>query len=527
VDRPNWWIRLTGAWSAWRVVVVVVLAASAAILSYPAAADYFSRLEHQGEVFEYIEDTQERSLEDNEAELAAAHRYNEMLPNGPLRDPYVIDTDGRPIELGLGRESYNTTLAFGDGRTMGRLTIPSIKVDLPIFHDTDKASLDAGVGHLYGSGLPVGGTGVHSVLTAHSGVVGSTLFTDLHKVALGEVFQISILTEVYTYQVETIEVVDPDEVTSLRQVPGRDLVTLVTCTPIGVNTQRLRVTGTRVPNPPETSRADHDFTAPLVAAPSLPWWPAPVPLTALAAIAATRLPSRRRSAASPTSAGPWIEITARGRPPELKAWQERRDRVLGGQIDVARPPTAPSVWQRYSSVARAQLYMRTRGVPAVYTWTLRDALATSLAVSAYAFPTEQAARDDARYWIAHADQLRSWIEPGHHHHTTWYAGPRADQPVALQVPVSSGQDTVVRARAALWTLVQLSRTEAVTITTTALPTKTGRCRRGAKAGAAKQGGVKERTAKQRTAKQGVAKQRTIKQSATKQRSATAVAAPAH
>lgn len=129
---------------------------------------------------------------------------------------------------------------------MGYVDIPSIGVSLPIYHYTTDDVLSKGVGHLYGTSLPVGGENTHSVITGHRGLPSSKLFTDLDKVKVGDVFSIYVLGEELDYQVDQIDIVLPDEISSLSIEPGKDLVTLVTCTPYGVNTHRLLVRGHRI-----------------------------------------------------------------------------------------------------------------------------------------------------------------------------------------------------------------------------------------------------------------------------------------
>ncbi|MDO5399905.1 MAG: class C sortase [Eubacteriales bacterium] len=142
-------------------------------------------------------------------------------------------------------EGYADILNISDG-VMGYLKIPKIHVSLPIYHGTEEAVLRKGVGHLPGSAFPIGGKGNHAVLTGHTGLPSARLLTDLSELAEGDGFTVSILGQELAYQVTAIRVVRPDEGDALTPVPGEDLVTLVTCTPYGINSHRLLVTGTRV-----------------------------------------------------------------------------------------------------------------------------------------------------------------------------------------------------------------------------------------------------------------------------------------
>lgn len=143
-------------------------------------------------------------------------------------------------------ESYDSLLNIrGDG-IMGYVEIPAIGVELPIFHGTEETTLDRGVGHLLGSSLPVGGIGTHCVLTGHSGLAGQKMFSDLNKLKKGDVFYLKTLDETLAYMVLDINTVLPEDTSKLAIDPNRDSVTLVTCTPYGINTHRLLVRGERI-----------------------------------------------------------------------------------------------------------------------------------------------------------------------------------------------------------------------------------------------------------------------------------------
>ncbi|WP_228479748.1 class C sortase [Microbacterium abyssi] len=241
------------------------------VLLYPSAASWFSARVHATAVNGYVHDV--AALDDDVVQgvLAAAHEYNDRLPDGPLRDPYALDADGSQSEIAGGRDGYEQLLGGLPGDVMARIRIPTIAVDLPVFHGTDENTLAQGAGHLYGSGLPVGGEGTHSVLTAHSGLVNSTLFTDLHELQLGDVFTVTVLNEVLYYSVDQILTVEPNQTDALRQIAGGDYVTLVTCTPIGINSHRLLVRGERI-EPPAAGSIDRVAVTDDVIDPGFPWW---------------------------------------------------------------------------------------------------------------------------------------------------------------------------------------------------------------------------------------------------------------
>jgi len=182
---------------------------------------------------------------DVDAELEKAYEYNEELLPSILPDSFA------EAEANGTDETYMSLLNTNGDGIMGYIQIPSINVKLPIFHTTSEEVLQIGVGHLEGSSLPVGGENTHSVLSAHRGLPSATLFTDLDKVQIGEDFFIIIMGEYYAYEVDQIEVVEPDDTSLLQVEDGQDLCTLITCTPYGVNTQRLMVRGHRVPYTPE------------------------------------------------------------------------------------------------------------------------------------------------------------------------------------------------------------------------------------------------------------------------------------
>lgn len=161
---------------------------------------------------------------------------------------------------------------------MGYIDIDAIGVELPIYHGTDAAVLNVAVGHLEGSSLPVGGAGTHCVLSAHRGLPSARLFTDLDKLKLGDTFKITVLNRLITYEVDQILIANPDEVDALAIEEGADYCALLTCTPYGINTQRLLVRGRRVENaaekpavhvPADMVQIDPLVVTPAVAAPML------------------------------------------------------------------------------------------------------------------------------------------------------------------------------------------------------------------------------------------------------------------
>lgn len=258
-------------WSALNTVVVLCALLGGGVLAYPGAATWFSDRAHRVENDLYLDAATGLDPAERDRILDAAHEYNDNLPLGPLRDPYVLNASGEAVSLDEGRADYQRQLVLGDAAPMARLTVPAIGVDLPIYHGTDDATLARGVGHLYGSALPVGGTGTHAVLTAHSGFVQATLFDDLHRLDVGDHIVVTVLGEEVVYRVDQTLVTLPDESEPLRQVPGHDYLTLITCTPTGVNTHRLLVRGERI-DTRASDAPDGQLLLAATAGPGAPWW---------------------------------------------------------------------------------------------------------------------------------------------------------------------------------------------------------------------------------------------------------------
>ena len=289
------------AWSLRRAVVVLIAVAGLAVLLYPGAATWASDRTHEAAVGAYVSTVGSLPPARIRQMLKDAHDYNKHLPSGPLQDPYSASGAGRQTAEGEGVADYLHTLDAGAEGVMGVVAVPSIDVSLPIFHGTAADTLDRGVGHLYGTALPVGGAGTHSVLTGHSGIVGSTLFSNLHKVRLGDELTVTVLDQTLTYRVDQVETVLPEETGSLAPTPGKDYLTLVTCTPIGVNSHRLLVRGVRVP----TTAVAAQQTVEVGSDPrhAVPWWALEGAAGVLVVLFLTRSLGERRRPSAPLAAG--------------------------------------------------------------------------------------------------------------------------------------------------------------------------------------------------------------------------------
>lgn len=236
------------------------------VMMYPHVASWVAQY-YQSLTIEELDATVDAGPPDRLVkELRRARLYNEALVGGAVVSPASnIPTGEGTVDA---EYDYLSLLNAGEG-VMGRLRIPSIEVDLPLYHGTSDEVLEKGVGHLEGTSLPVGGASQHSVLTAHRGLPSATMFNDLGDVKIGETFVLEVFGEVLTYRVTETQTVLPDETQALRPVYGEDLVTLVTCTPLGINTHRYLVTGVRVtPTPAED--VEKAGTRPDI--PGFPWW---------------------------------------------------------------------------------------------------------------------------------------------------------------------------------------------------------------------------------------------------------------
>ncbi len=250
-------------------MVSTMLVLGVALMLYPSAAQWFTAWEQQGQVDDYSESMREAPEEELAAEVERAQQYNQGLTSGSgLIDPFSTQA-ARQEGLGVEQEElYRDLLSGAPGDVMARLTIPSIDADLPIFHGTSEEILARGVGHLEGTALPVGGEGTHSVLTGHRGLPSAEMFTRLDEVGEGDTFSVETFGETLTYEVIRTQVVEPQETESLYPEAGRDLVTLVTCTPLGLNTHRILVTAERTTTP--TQEEETYDTEPFVL--PFPWW---------------------------------------------------------------------------------------------------------------------------------------------------------------------------------------------------------------------------------------------------------------
>lgn len=224
------------------VAVLLMFLGSLFLVCYPFLSNYLMGLNQEGEVMGYEQEVDSADEKEINAALEAARQYNQSLFGS------VVLTD--PFDPSLKQEEnleYEQLLNPGGDSVMGVIEIPAIQVSLPIYHGTGDAALQKGAGHMWNTSLPVGGMGTHAVITGHTGLSSAKLFTDLELLKTGDIFLIRVLGEVLAYQVDQIKVVEPDQTDDLRIDPEQDYVTLVTCTPYGINSHRLLVRGARIP----------------------------------------------------------------------------------------------------------------------------------------------------------------------------------------------------------------------------------------------------------------------------------------
>ncbi|MDQ0361221.1 class C sortase [Breznakia pachnodae] len=238
-----------------KILTICLLLIGIGVLAYPVVSNYIYELNGSFLIDDYSQSVSEESSEEIEAMWKEAYEYNENLLGSPVKDPFI---EGSGVTM---PNNYSEILNVNG--MMGSVKIPKISVDLPIYHTTKESVLKKGVGHLEGSTLPVGGEGTHAVLTGHTGLSNAKLFTDLDLLEEGDMFYLYILDDVLAYEIDEITVIDPEDTQKIKRVDGEDYVTLLTCTPYGVNSHRLLVRGKRVPYDPEVEKSIDSITSSL------------------------------------------------------------------------------------------------------------------------------------------------------------------------------------------------------------------------------------------------------------------------
>ena len=261
------------------LLLVLILLIGLAIVAYPSFSEYWNSFHQSRAISSYAETVATLNTEE----------YNKMWEEALLYNGYWAEKTNQWAIDPEETEVYNARLNVGGTGNMGFITIPRINVNLPIYHGTEESVLQTAVGHIEGTSLPVGSAhdeenfgkvnfASHCVISGHRGLPSAKLFRDLDKVEIGDLFTMNILDQTLTYEVDAINVVEPGDVKLIEIVPNEDLVTLVTCTPYGINTHRLLVRGHRIENEKarlnirvtaDAVRIDAIYVAPFIAAPVL------------------------------------------------------------------------------------------------------------------------------------------------------------------------------------------------------------------------------------------------------------------
>lgn len=253
--------------NATNIILVIIFLIGLSVLLYPSLSDYWNSKTQSKALSNYEELLEELAPEDFSELFRQAELYNQRL----LNTPYPL---ANFAQVG----DYAGLLNVANNGMMGYISIDKIKVELPVYHGVSDGVLNVAVGHLEGSSLPIGGTGTHSVLSAHRGLPSARLFTDLDQLIPGDQFTLVVLGRVLTYEVDLIQIIEPSKVSALAIEEGKDYCTLFTCTPYTINTHRLLVRGHRIETeavqpiryvPPDAYLVDPLLVAPLVAFPML------------------------------------------------------------------------------------------------------------------------------------------------------------------------------------------------------------------------------------------------------------------
>lgn len=220
------------------ITTVLVFLTGLSLLLYPTVSNYWNSKHQTQAVAEYSDRIEKMDEQEKKLAFEQAEKYNETLISNPGRFTPTEEQD----------EWYKSLLNIDGTGMMGYITIPEIDCKLALYHTVDASVLQVGVGHMEGSSLPVGGSGTHCVFSGHRGLPSAKLFTDLDRLQKGDIFLLHIYDQVFTYEVDQIHIVEPIDYGLLNIEEGEDLCTLLTCTPYGINTERLLVRGHRIAN---------------------------------------------------------------------------------------------------------------------------------------------------------------------------------------------------------------------------------------------------------------------------------------
>lgn len=256
------WLKKNGL----TLILLFVLLVGVGLIAYPTFADWWNSFHQSRAVASYAAAVADMNAEEYEKIIRKAEKYNKELAESGMI--WNLDEEQQ--------KEYEEQLNIGTSGIMGYIDIPKINVMLPIYHGIDEAVLQVAIGHIPGTSLPVGGKGSHCVISGHRGLPSARLFTDIDKLVEGDTFTITVLNQTLTYEVDQIRTVEPTDLSDLQIEKGKDYLTLVTCTPYGINTHRLLVRGHRTKNANGDAAVIADalqiepvYIAPFVAAPIL------------------------------------------------------------------------------------------------------------------------------------------------------------------------------------------------------------------------------------------------------------------
>lgn len=249
------------------IILVLIFLLGLSLLLYPSFSDYWNSFHQSHAIASYAETVSVINSAEQDRIWEEARIYNETLVNKANR--WIVEEEKL--------EEYNSLLNIAGNGIMGYVEIPTIAVELPIYHGVSDSVLQIALGHLEGSSLPVGGEGTHCAISGHRGLPSAKLFTNLDELAKGDVFLLHVMDEILTYEVDQIRIVEPADLSALEIEEGKDLCTLITCTPYGVNSHRLLVRGHRIENidtktirvTADAMQIDPVLVAPAVAVPIL------------------------------------------------------------------------------------------------------------------------------------------------------------------------------------------------------------------------------------------------------------------
>lgn len=219
--------------------MILIFLTGLSLVLYPVISEYFTQKNQTLAISQYQKAVEGLPEQEIQTQLEMATNYNNSIRGNPVKDPFL---EGSGIAI---PDNYDGILNY-DG-VIGYVEVPKIKINIPVYHGVAEETLKYYVGHIPETAFPIGGTGNHTVLCGHRGLTTAKLFTDLNKLETGDVFYIHILNQTLAYQVTSINVVIPQDTSLLKYEPDEDLVTLLTCTPYGINSHRLLVRGSRVP----------------------------------------------------------------------------------------------------------------------------------------------------------------------------------------------------------------------------------------------------------------------------------------